>query len=391
MTAFLAGAAWACLIAWIMWRVLRQFAAHRAASLDDTADPADPAPDVAIIVPARNEAGNIAGCLAGLSAQSGIGTGSTIIVVDDGSQDATAQVVTGIARRDPRIALIAAGRLPPGWLGKSHACWHGACASAAPWLCFVDADVRAAPGLVRAALAGAERHGIDMLSLHPFQQLGSFWERLIIPAGLALIGCAKDMRPVDDPASPEIAANGQFILIRRAAYFAVGGHAAVRAEVAEDTALAACIKRAGWRYRMMFAENLARTRMYTGFAALWEGLSKNATEIVGNAAGTIAVGAAAMGVGWLAVLLPVFTGLTVARHPSSASTAGFALSLSGLLAVAGMLVGTARHFRIPLLFGLLFPLAYTVLAILCFYSAWLRREGRITWKGRTYRLNRPPP
>ena len=387
MAALLAGAAWACLVAWLIFRMLRQLAAHRAASLDAAADVASgPAPDVAIIVPARNEAGNITSCLAGLSGQTGLGPGSTITVVDDGSQDATALLVAGIAGHDRRIVLIEAGGLPPGWLGKSHACWRGACASAAPWLCFVDADVRAAPGLVQAALAGAER--LDMLSLHPFQQLGSFWERLLIPAGLALIACVKDLRSVDDPASPEISANGQFILIRRAAYFAVDGHRAVRGTVTEDTALARLIKQSGRRYRMMFGEHLANTRMYTDLASLWEGLSKNTADILGSALGTVAIAAAAMIVAWSAVLLPALAGLIAARHPSAAAVAGFGLALSGSLAIFGVQVGTARHFRVPPAFGLLYPLAYSVLAILGWHSVWLRRDGRITWKGRTYRLGR---
>jgi chlorobactene glucosyltransferase len=390
MAVLLAGAAWAGLILWLVMRMLRQLAAHRATSLDGVASPAaaPPLPEVAIIVPARNEIANIAECLAALSAQRGLSAGSSITVVDDGSQDGTGAAVAAAARHDPRIALVAAGRLPPGWMGKPHACWRGACETAAEWLCFVDADVRAAPALLEAALGAAERHRIDMLSLHPFQVLGSFWERLIIPAGLVLVACAKDLRLIEDPRSPEISANGQFLLFRRAVYDAVGGHAAVRGEIAEDKALAAAVKRAGWHYRMLFAENLARTRMYSDLASLWEGLSKNATEIMGRAAATVAVTTAATVIAWSAVLLPVLTGLMAARHPAVAPVAGFALALLGSLAVAGVQLGTTRHFRIPLWCGLLFPLAYTTVAALAWHSAALRRDGRVTWKGRTYRLDR---
>lgn len=396
MPGLLAGAAWALLIGWLIQRMLRQLAAHRANSLDAVAGTADECfGDVEIVVPARNEARNIGACLAGLAAQRGLGADFSIMVVDDGSQDATARIVAEMALDDPRIALIEAGPLPPGWFGKSHACWRGACAGSAEWLCFIDADVRPAPALVTAALAMAQRHRIEMLSLHPFQKLDSFWERLIIPAALALVACVKDLRPVDDPASPEISANGQFILIRRAAYFTVGGHAAVRAEVAEDLALAARVKQSGRRYRMLFGERLAQTRMYTGLAALWEGLSKNATETIGNTAGTLTIATAAFVVGWSAVLLPVLTGLGAINHPSAAAVAGFALALGGSLAIAGMQFGTARHFRIPLVFGLLFPLAYSAIAVLGWHGVWLRREGRVNWKGRTYRLDRlhpiPPP
>src|SRR5205085_6523214 len=126
---------------------------------------APPAPDVAVIVPARNEIDNIGACLAGLSAQRGLTPRSAIIVVDDASQDGTAQAVARAARRDPRIELIGSGGLPAGWMGKPHACWRGAARASAEWLCFIDADVRARPELIAAALDAARREGIDMLSL----------------------------------------------------------------------------------------------------------------------------------------------------------------------------------------------------------------------------------
>src|SRR6266542_3862859 len=224
-------------------------------------------------------------------------------------------------------------------MGKPYACWQGAMRARAEWLCFIDADVRAAPELIGAALTAASRQGIDMLSLNPLQELGSFWERLIIPAGLVAIACATDLRPIDDPASPEVSANGQFILIRRAVYRAVGGHAAVRGEVCEDKALAALVKHGGWRYRMLGAEPLARTRMYTGLAALWEGLGKNAIEIIGDGATTAAAATAAMVIGWAAVLVPALTAIAVMQEPSALGMIGLALALLGSAAVLGIQIG----------------------------------------------------
>ena len=388
MAALLAGAVWAGLIGWLILRLLRQFRIHRGTSLGDPTDVPSSLPSVAIIVPARDEIANIATCLAGLTAQRGLTGGLSIAVVDDGSQDGTGQAVARVGRDDPRIELIDPGNLPAGWMGKPHACWQGALRSKAEWLCFIDADVRASPDLVGAALAAALRQRIDMLSLNPLQELGSFWERLIIPAGLVLIGCAQDLRPVDDPASPEVTANGQFLLIRRAVYFAVGGHAAVRGEICEDKALAARVKHAGWRYRMLGAEHLARSRMYTSLNALWEGLAKNATEILGDGPNTVAAATAGMAIGWAAILLPILAALSAVREPSTATAIGTALAILGSAAVIGIQIGTARHFRIPPVFGLLFPLAYTAVAALAWHSFALRRAGRVTWKGRTYALQR---
>jgi len=388
MAVLLAGGVWACLIGWLLLRLLRQFRTHRAASLGPPNGTPASLPAVAIIVPARNEIANIGTCLAGLTAQRGLSGGLSIIVVDDGSQDGTGEVVARSARDDPRIELIGSGDLPAGWMGKPHACWQGALQTDAEWLCFVDADVRATPDLVAAAIAAALRQGIDMLSLNPRQELGSFWERLIIPAGLVLIGCAQDLRPIDDPASPEITANGQFLLTRRAVYFAAGGHAAVRDQICEDKALAARVKHAGWRFRLLGAEQLARTRMYTSFNALWEGLAKNATEILGDGLSTVRAATAGLVIGWAAILLPILTGISAAQESSTPAMIGAALGLLGSTAVIGIQIGTARHFKISPLFGLLFPFAYTAIAALAWRSFMLRRAGRLTWKGRTYALQR---
>ncbi len=254
-------------------------------------------------------------------------------------------------------------------------------------LCFIDADVRSAPELVALAIETAERNSIDMLSLTPFQELGSFWERLIIPAGLVLIACAKDLRLIDDPGSPEISANGQFILIRRAVYFAVGGHEAVRDEICEDKALAARVKQAGYRFRLLGAEHLAQTRMYTDLASLWEGFSKNAIEIMGDGATTIAAATAGMVLAWAALLLPALAMMDFLQQPSVAAAIGCVLALLASVAMLGVQIGTARHFRIPAIYGLLFPFAYTVVASLAWRSVALRRGGRVTWKGRTYELD----
>ena len=389
MAVLLAGLVWASLVGWLISRALRQFRVHSAVSL------AGPGPEpvapqrgaVAIIVPARDEAENLGKCFAGLSVQRGLATGSSIIVVDDGSQDATAKIVVRAASADPRISFIEAGPLPAGWMGKPHACWRGAMPTDAEWLCFIDADVRAAADLIATAIGAAERNDIDMLSLTPFQELGSFWERLIIPAGLVLIACAKDLRLIDDPASPEISANGQFILIRRAVYFGVGGHEAVRDEICEDKALAARVKRAGWRFRLLGAEHLAQTRMYTGLASLWEGLSKNAVEIMGDGRTTVAVATAGIVLAWAALLLPALAIMVFLQQPSVAAAIGCALALLGSGAALGVQIGTARHFRIPMVYGLLFPCAYTAVAALAWRSVALRRHGRVTWKGRTYELD----
>ena len=379
------GAAWAVLVTGLLARVLRQFRSYRQAAVA-AANASDALPSVSVIVPVRNEIANIERCLAGLSGQTGLSAGSAIIVVDDGSEDGGPAAARRCAVGDPRIRLIEAGPLPDGWAGKPHACWRGAALAEGKWLCFVDADVRAAPGLVAAALATAEAQQIDMLSLQPRQEFGSFWERVVIPAGLLVLACAKRFE-----AGSHDVVNGQFLLIRREAYFHVGGHAAVRAEICEDKALALRIREGGFALRVLAAENLASTRMYRGLGSLWEGFSKNATEILDSIGATLVAAACACIFGWAALALPAACLTAALREPSSAADVGFGLSVVGTGIVVGIHCATARHFRVPALFGLAFGLGYTAVACLASSSVIAQLRGRVRWKGRTYRVTKSSP
>lgn len=388
MPALLGGAAWLLLVLLLLARAVRQLRAYRQTALADFGGTS--AATVAIIVPARNEIDNIEKCLAGLVAQSCPADCRTIIVVDDQSQDDTVQRIEHrIAQGDP-VRLIGAGPLPAGWVGKPHACWQGALAATADWLCFIDADVRAAPRLVAAALAAAEANAIDMLSLRPFQELGSFWERVVMPAGLLILACIKDRDSARRADRSAASANGQFILVRREAYFAIGGHAAVADQISEDRALAMRAEQRGYRFRVLAAEELAQTRMYRDFASLWEGLSKNVLDITGSASTTLLAALGGWVIGWLTLLAPLAIGVAAFRHPTPAAVAGFALALAASTAVIGIQIGTARHCRIPALYGLFFACGYTVAVGLAGNGIRQRLGGRTRWKGRTYGSDRNP-
>lgn len=390
MPALASGAAWSVLVGVLLRRVLLQFRAFRTGRL--AAAPADAvASSVAVVVPARDEAANIGPCLAGLAAQDGLAGRLAVVAVDDDSRDGTAEAVRRLAARDPRVRLVEAGPLPAGWLGKPWACWRGteATAGAAGWLCFVDADVRAAPALLASAVAAAEAEGLGLLSLQPFQELGSFWERLVIPAGMLMIACAKRDALAGDAARVGPAVNGQFMLVRADVYHAVGGHAAVCGEVCEDVELARRVARAGHRVRVLSAGHLARTRMYRDLPSLWEGFAKNAVEIMGSAPATLAAAAAGVAVAWAASLFPLRLGLALRRKRDAPTLVGFAAACAASGTVLGVELGTLRHFRASPFLLPLFPLGVTVAAALACESARLRRAGHVRWKGRTYRLADP--
>jgi hypothetical protein len=165
----------------------------------------------------------------------------------------------------------------------------------------------------------------------------------------------------------------------------------VRAEICEDKALARRIREAGLIFRVLAAEHLARTRMYRGLGSLWEGLAKNATELLGSIPATLIAAAVAFAFGWATLLLPPGLAALAFAEPSPVAVIGCLLALSGSAVALGIQLGTARHFRIPAAFGLGFALGYTVAAALACHSVLARLRGRVTWKGRTYRLLKSSP
>ncbi|HTT02873.1 MAG TPA: glycosyltransferase family 2 protein [Steroidobacteraceae bacterium] len=376
--------AWLVAVAWLITRAFRQrHALRRVQPYAPAAD--ESAPAVAVIVPARDESANIAPCIESLSAQSYPAAHLHIIVVDDDSADATPQIVTSLAAADPRIRLLRAPPLPPGWKGKVHACCIGAAAAPAGtlWLCFLDADMRAHPLLIASAVRAAEEGTLDLLSLAPRHELGSFAERLMLPCGLYLLGFSQNLAKVQAPESTEVVATGQFMLARRQAYVSVGGHASVRSAICEDVELAGLLKRQGYRVLLEDGSAVLGTRMYTGWRTLWPGIAKNLIEMLGGARRTLGMAALAVVLAWASVLLPIIDAHACARGSQTACIA-LLPALLGSAAAFALHIAGALHFGIPLWYGLLFPLGYTAGAIIALDSVRWRLAGRVYWKGRVY-------
>ncbi len=375
---------WLALVAWLIGRAVRQ--RNVLAGVPERAwDPDAAAPKVAVIVPARNEAPNIGPCVESLSAQQYPADRLAIIVVDDDSSDETSAIVVALAQHDERIRLLHAPPLPPGWKGKVSACCTGAAAvpADAQWLCFLDADMRARPRAIASAVESASSRKLDLLTLAPRHELGSFAERLMLPCGLYLLGFYQDLERIQAPDSDEVVATGQFMLLRRTAYDDVGGHAVVCDAICEDVELALRMKRRGHRVLLMDGNLLLSTRMYTGWSTLWPGFAKNLIQLLGGPVRTLVAAPVVVTLAWTAVALPLFDLAAVLR---GASGAPFALALAtlGSAAVIGLHVGGAVHFRIPWWYGLLFPLGYTAGAIMALDSVRWRFTGRVHWKGRVY-------
>ncbi|MBZ5665410.1 MAG: glycosyltransferase family 2 protein [Acidobacteriia bacterium] len=238
--------------------------------------PGSSIPEVSIIVPARNEEASLGDCLASLTAQTG--ANFEIIVVDDGSTDRTREIAQSFAG----VRVIAPGPLPAGWTGKNNAVVAGAREAAGRWLLFTDADTVHVLGSLARALAEANENKAELLSYSPEQIAVTFWEMAVLPVVFAELARQYPPQKVCDPASPLAAANGQYILIRRETYDAVGGHAAIADSLLEDVALASAVKRAGRRIRFRYAADMVRTRMYRNLRQLREGWTKNLALLFPN-------------------------------------------------------------------------------------------------------------
>lgn len=376
---------WASLVFWLIARAFRQQGALPL--LESPVAHADGSlPPLTVIVPARDEADNIGRCLKSLVAQDYPPERLRIVVVDDDSRDATAAIAGEFVQRDPRVTLVRSPPLKPDWKGKVNACCAGVTAAeaASEWLCFLDADMRAEPALLRSALTAARERELDLLSLAPRQELKSFAERLILPCGLYFLSFSQDLTKVQAPDSKEVVATGQFLLVRRAIYERVGGLARVSHSIVEDLEFARLLKRSGHRVLMMDGTRLLSTRMYTGWQTLWPGFAKNLVDLVGGARALIVTAVVALAMAWAAVLLPIinFAACGDGRHDACVAAVPAAL---GALAAFGLHIGGAVYFRIPIVYGFLFPLGYTAGALIAFDSLRWRLSGRVAWKGRVYR------
>ena len=312
-------------------------------------------PRVTLIVPARNEATNIARCLQSLCTQPYPKDRYDIIVIDDHSTDDTAAIVGSIAAHDSRVSLLCSPPLPARWTGKSHACWIGACATRADseWLCFVDADVWAEKDLLTSAMTAA-LDAAPLLSLAPRQVLQNVAERIVLPCGLIALSFIQDLRDAQAPGGHDAAATGMSLLIRREAYRQWAVTLPCRAPFARIWNSPVASSKPGIRFSCWVARIFSSTRMYTGWQMLWEGLAKNLVDTLGGRQATLIVAIVGIILAWSAVAIPTLGVISWARGAPDA-LAALTVALLGSAAAFGLHVAATRYFRIPVFYGFLVP------------------------------------
>ena len=357
------------------------------------------APLVSVLIPARNEARRIDPCLRSLLAQDY--PNYEIIVLDDHSEDETARVVLdhGFSRESPSARCLLEGLpLPSGWTGKSWACHQLAGAARGDYLLFTDADTVHEPASLGATLGYALDTDAALLSAWPQQVTGTWSERAVIPlVYVLLLGALPHYLLHRLQRRPEYArgasrskletlgaANGQFMLFRRSAYEAIGGHAAVRDHLVEDVALGRRVAaRTGEGLRLINCDGsrLVHCRMYTSFPEVWEGFTKNLRAAFAESSFSF----------WLFGVLQLcglFLPFVFAVLPT-VSGRWWWVPVVQVGWVYGLRMTLAARFRTSWLGAFLHPVGQGLTLLIGLNSWRLSTQKGVTWKGRLYRMQEP--
>ena len=349
--------------------------AHHITSIG-TAVPAATAGSVTAIVPARDEEAVVAACIASLASQTEI---AEILVVNDQSTDGTAGVVKSLMGKVPNLRLLETAGLPDGWVGKNYALWVGVQQAKSAWLLFTDADAEHERNSTSRALQIAQEQGAALVSFSPEQVTETWYEKALIPYIYLRLAKRFSYEKVNDPNSPAAAANGQFLMMRRDVYDAIGGHSSVAGEVLEDVALATRVKAAGHRISFGSGKGIVRVRMYRSFQAMWQGWKKKLYRLMGGSPWAV-FREVESSLPWIPLLL-IVAGL---KYP-------LLLFLGVLFLIARQTsygLDLARnHFPFSFIFYYVPAVALYVAVLWASYRSHVK--GRIQWKGREYSVGTP--
>jgi hopene-associated glycosyltransferase HpnB len=310
------------------------------------------------------------------------------VVVDDHSEDATAEIARAAAqenRATERISIVSASELQPGWTGKLWALHEGVChgpslpsatrsAKTPTYYWFTDADVMHAPDTLRRLVAQAEKETLDLASLMVLLQARSLPERALIPAFLYFFLMLYPPAWIADEDLGTAGAAGGCVLLRREALAKMGGLEAIRGEVIDDCALARAVKASGGRVRLGLTRKSASLRAYGSFAEI--------RDLIARTAFTQLRYSAALLVGTLLGMLLTYVApvVLVFAHDSSARILG----LAAWILMAASFLPTLRFYRVSTIWALLLPLTAVFYSYATWVSGlrfWMGKGG--LWKGRT--------
>jgi chlorobactene glucosyltransferase len=363
---------------------------HNQYHLDIVVEPAMPPADVPLIsfcVPARNEERNIRACVESLLAQDY--PNFEVIVLDDRSTDETPDILRELAAGDDRLRPISGSDLPAGWAGKPNALYQASAEARGEWLCFVDADTFLSSTALSSCYIKALETNADMFTIMTFQIMGSFWEKTVMPLVMTALSVGFSPRKVNDPSRKDAIANGQFILIKRSVYEAIGGHESVKDQIVEDKAISEQVKWNGYRLIVADGMKMARTRMYTSLPEMWEGWTKNIYLGLSDRPSLMWLGVFGALLALIAALfLPIWPLLGIRWYVHGGGWMAITVFLESFVLwmyVIFVRARVAEKMEISRWYAVTTPLGAGVFAAMMVTSAFRVISGRgVTWKGRSY-------
>jgi chlorobactene glucosyltransferase len=335
---------------------------------------------VSVLIPCRNEAENIGRCLESLLRQSY--EDYEILVLDDGSTDGTWEIMRHYAERHPgRVTALRGKPLPArGWYGKPHAMQQLAEQARGEYLLFTDADTEHGPDSIAWAVTNLERRKADCLSGYVRQRTGSFGEMLIVPVTYIMSALFLPLWLIPVAGVPALSfAIGQLILFRRRAFEAIGGYASVAERISDDIFMAREVKRAGFRLVFLDLQRQVSCRMYDGYGAAFDGITKNIFDFFRNRPLFFAAAASTL---VLFVLLPLL--LLPLQLALGDPTVRYTVAGVALMFAAWAL--TLYDRGLPWWAPLLYPLQFAHILYMAWRGFGVVSSGRgVVWKGREIR------
>jgi chlorobactene glucosyltransferase len=330
---------------------------------------------VSVLIPARNEEKNIQRCIEALQQQDY--SQLEILVLNDQSNDHTADLVKQITQNDERIRLIEGAPLPSGWIGKNWACHQLSQLAVGEIIIFTDADNYHTSDAVRLTVGWMQHHNLSMFSAFPQQLTMTFFEKLIVPVIDLILYASLVLWLTYYTRFPSLAAaNGQWLAFRREDYQKIGGHQAVKHQIVEDVEFSRMAKRKGLKILTTAGTSVIFARMYSSLKEIWHGFSKNLFGLVSK--NTLAFSTILLG--FLFVHTLPFLMIYISQFHF--------LSLMAVLLILLLRFILAFRYKHPIIISiLLHPVSILLIILIGLNSLYQAKFGQIDWKGRKITLH----
>lgn len=334
---------------------------------------------VSVLIPARNEEANIMKCLRSVLKQNY--DNFEIIVLNDNSIDRTEELIKSIY--DKRLKVIKGKSLEKGWVGKNFACHQLQIEASGKYLLFIDADTEMSSNCISDVVAFAEENKTGLLSIMPYEESITFWEKIVIPMLYFAVMAFLPVPLVEKSHRKEFSmGNGQFLFFNRECYDLIGGHESLKNRIVEDVWIARRVKEFGQKLIFADGTDLMKCRMYKSFSEVWNGFSKNFfAGLAFSVTGLITVVVSY----FLLFVFPLFT--LICSILISDKTI-FILSVSAFIIPVFIRMTHSYKFNQPLMYSFLNFLSCLFLIAVSINSFRVLRFGKgANWKGRNYSEN----